>query len=64
MYWGELFARIGIWLAAATLVILWIYAIAEALLPRLSLVLSCFVLSPGGALLVLFLWRILGKKRG
>lgn len=62
MYFQDILIRIGAWLGGVTLAIVWIYILARAFLPRLGAAFSCFVATPGGIVLVVLAWRVLGRR--
>ena len=56
--------RIGVLLLGLCAVALIVLAVAQFVLPRLGSLLTCFVLSPGGLLLVVLLYFWLRKRGG
>ncbi len=62
MFLGEILVRIAVWLVAITLAGFWVYGLAALLLPRLGAALSCFIVTPGGIVLILLTWRALRRK--
>lgn len=62
MYFQDIVLRIAAWLGGITLALVWIYMLAHAFLPRLGAALSCFILTPGGIILVVLAWRALGRQ--
>jgi len=62
VYFNDLFVKAALWVVGLTVAIVWIYALVRALLPRLGDALTCFVATPGGIVLVVLLWRALGRR--
>lgn len=59
----EILRAFGARLAVIGLVLATVAWLVSLALPRLALATTCFVATPGGLVLVVLIWRYLGRRR-